>query len=240
MKHSSFATQRIRSITGVTVAALALLVSGCQHTVTPPETGPEPVVYEAPCDPDVVYFVQDVLPLLVSSCAQTGCHNTASHEDGIILESYEVIMSHADLVVPGEPGESELIEVLYETGDDLMPPPPNAPLTAEQINTLTRWIEQGALNLSCSECDTTSVTFSGSILPLLSTSCAGCHSGASPDGGVDLTTFSNVVTAINANNLMPSIRQEAGASAMPPAGNALNECQIHMFELWIADGMPNN
>ncbi len=240
MKHAPRTPQpRVRPHL-VPFAALALFAFGCHHTVTPPETGPDPVVYESPCDPDVVYFVQDVLPLLVSSCAQTGCHNTASHEDGIILESYEVILAHQDLIVPGDPGESELIEVLYETGDDLMPPAPNAPLTTEQINTLSLWIEQGALNLSCSECDTTSVTFSGSILPLLNSTCAGCHSGSSPSGGVSLTNHAEVVAAIGSNNLMPSIRQEAGASVMPPAGNPLNECQVQLFEIWIAEGMPNN
>ncbi len=228
-----------RSLAAPAISAV-LLLSACQHQVDPPGTGPDPVVQESPCDPATIYFVQDVLPLLVSSCAQSGCHDAASHADGIVLESFADLMEDGDLVVAGQPGESELIEVLFETGDDLMPPPPNAPLTDAQINVLTDWIAQGALNLSCTDCDTTAVTYSGSIGPLLSTTCTGCHSGTSPDGGVDLTNHGHVVDAVNNSNLMASIRQEAGASAMPPAGNALNDCQIQLFEIWIADGMPNN
>jgi hypothetical protein len=222
------------------VAIGATIWVGCQHHVDPPGTSDTPIVYESPCDPDVVYFEQDVLPLLVSSCGQSNCHDAISHEHGVLIESYTSIMSHNDLVEPGNPGSSELIEVLFETGEDLMPPPPNAPLTDAQINTLTTWIEQGALNLSCSDCDTSIVSFSGSIFPLISTGCVACHSGVSPDGGVDLTTYNNVVGAVSYSNLMASIRQDPGATAMPPAGNALSECEVRLFELWIEDGMPNN
>ena len=28
-----------------------------------------------PCDPDVVYFSKDILPLLRSNCAKSGCHD---------------------------------------------------------------------------------------------------------------------------------------------------------------------
>ncbi len=226
----------------VLVAAVAapLMWSACQHRIDPPGTGDEPFVYEEPCDPDVVYFQQDVLPLLVSSCGQTNCHDALSHEEGIVIESYASIMDHNGLVVAGNAAESELIEVLFETGEDRMPPAPNAPLTDEQIAVLTDWIEQGALNLSCSSCDTTAVTYSGSLVPLLTTGCVGCHSGASPDGGVDLTTHAHVTSAVSYSNLMGSIRHEPGAVAMPPAGSALNECEVRLFEIWIADGMPNN
>lgn len=240
MNHPIAPLGRTISAGAVLAATTLFLFTGCKHHVAPPGTGSDPFVYESPCDPDVIYFEQDVLPLLVSACAQSGCHDAATHEHGVVTESYETIMASNDLVEPGQPNESELIHVLFETGDDLMPPPPNAPLTDEQIAVLTDWIEQGALNLSCSDCDTTAVTYSGSLLPLLNTTCVACHSGASPDGGVDLTTHANVVSAISYSNLMASIEHVAGAQAMPPAGNALSACQVQLFELWIADGMPNN
>ena len=149
-------------------------------------------------------------------------------------------MDHNGLVEAGNAAESELIQVLFETGEDRMPPPPNAPLTDEQIDVLIDWIDQGALNLSCSSCDTTAVTYSGSLVPLLTTGCVTCHSGTSPDGGVDLTTHANVTGAVSYSNLMASIRQESGAAAMPPAGSALNDCEVRLFEIWIQEGMPNN
>lgn len=232
-------TQSVHSMLLALLAA-PLLWSACQHRIDPPGTGDEPLVYEGPCDADVVYFQQDVLPLLVSSCGQSNCHDALSHQDGIVIESYASIMDHNNLVVAGNAAESELIEVLFETGEDRMPPAPNAPLTDEQVAVLTDWIDQGALNLSCSSCDTTAVTYSGSLVPLLTTGCVACHSGASPDGGVDLTSHANVTSAVSYSNLMASIRQDPGAVAMPPAGSALNDCEVRLFEMWIEDGMPNN
>jgi hypothetical protein len=41
-----------------------------------------------PCDPAVVYFEKDVLPILTSNCAYSGCHNAASAKDGIVLDNY--------------------------------------------------------------------------------------------------------------------------------------------------------
>ena len=33
-----------------------------------------------PCDPSKVYFVNDVLPIFLSSCAYSGCHDAATHK----------------------------------------------------------------------------------------------------------------------------------------------------------------
>ena len=77
-----------------------------------------------PCDPDVIYFDLDVLPLLLSNCAFSGCHDAASHQDGVILESYETVIQTAD-VEPFNLGDSEIYEVLVDTDlDEIMPPPP--------------------------------------------------------------------------------------------------------------------
>ncbi|NDH90530.1 MAG: hypothetical protein EBZ22_06560 [Flavobacteriia bacterium] len=59
------------------------------------------------CDPDTVYFQQDVLPLIVSSCAMSGCHDAASAQDGVVLTSYTSIMTTGD-VKAGQPNNSEL------------------------------------------------------------------------------------------------------------------------------------
>ena len=49
-----------------------------------------------PCDPDSVYFDNQVLPILVSNCAKPGCHDAASHQDGVVLSSYASLMSTVD------------------------------------------------------------------------------------------------------------------------------------------------
>ena len=66
---------------------------------------------------DDLCFERDVLPILQSTCAMSGCHDaeTAAHE--VVLDSWESIMnSEEDLVTPFDPRESELWEVLVEDG----------------------------------------------------------------------------------------------------------------------------
>lgn len=139
--------------------------------------------------------------------------------DGIRLDGYAALMNspEGDLVVPGSPGASELIEVLLETDPDkVMPPPPANVLSAAQIDLISQWIEQGALNLSCVSCDTTQVTFGGHIQPLINDRCVTCHSGGNASGSLQLTTHSQVVAAIQNRNLMDAVHRLPGISAMPP------------------------
>jgi hypothetical protein len=47
-------------------------------------------------------------------------------------------------------------------------------------------------------CDTISVSYSSSVAPILTSSCNGCHSSASPSGGVVLDSYSQAsVYALN-------------------------------------------
>ena len=66
-----------------------------------------------PCDSNVVYFDLQVLPILQSNCAFSGCHDATSAQDGVILESYESVMQTAD-VVPFDLDDSEIYEVLVD------------------------------------------------------------------------------------------------------------------------------
>ena len=222
---------------------LLVIAHGCTHAPWRP-TGDEPPTVVVDCQPDVVFFQQDVLPLLQSACAQSGCHDASAAED-IRLDSYAAIFQsgESNLVVPGNPGASELWEVLVEDDPDkIMPPPPASALNAEQIGRIWDWIEQGALNLSCEGgCDTLNVTFSGTVEPLLADRCVSCHSGATPDGGVNLSTHGGVVSAVDSRDLIAAVRHAGGGvSSMPPSGNPLTECQIRAIEFWVAAGKPNN
>ena len=49
------------------------------------------------CDPSIVYFKQDVLPLLQSNCAKSGCHNEESRKHGVVLNSYENLMATVEI-----------------------------------------------------------------------------------------------------------------------------------------------
>lgn len=193
------------------------------------------------CDPDSVYFQNDVLPLLISNCSTSGCHDSETAEDGVILVDYVSVMATAEIKA-GNPGDSELYEVIIENDmDERMPPPPANQLNVSQKEMIKKWIEQGAKNNSCDEgCDTTNVTFSESIGPTLNESCVGCHSGSNPGGNIYITDFNSVVALANNGSLMGVINHETNYSPMPKNGSKLSDCKIAEIKIWIEDGTPNN
>ncbi len=194
-----------------------------------------------PCDPDSVYFQNDILPLLVSNCAISGCHDAETHEEGIILSTYEDVMNdHDDLIDPGDANDSELYEQLFEDDDDRMPPPPNAPLSAAEKDLIYTWIEQGAHNNHCEDCDTSNVTYTGTIQPVISAFCLGCHSGASPSGDIDLSDYTGISTVAANGSLVGAVNHEAGFVSMPYGGSWLPQCQIDQITIWVEAGFPND
>ena len=92
-------------------------------TDTIPEDTTGQIVH--PCDPDSVYFEKDVLPILVSNCTMSGCHDVASHKEGVILTDYHYTRNTGGIKL-SNPANSALYKVLNETGGDQMPPPPAA------------------------------------------------------------------------------------------------------------------
>jgi hypothetical protein len=197
-----------------------------------------------PCDPDTVYFKNTVLPLLISNCATGGCHDQTSHQEGVILTDYASIIQTAE-VNPGNPNGSKLYKVLFggdkTREDDIMPLPPAAPFNTEQKQIIYDWILQGALNNSCDGgCDTTNVTFAGTIWPLMQTWCTGCHTGNNAGGNIHIENYSDVVAIANNGSLMGTINHETGYIAMPKNSDKLSDCLIAEIRIWIEDGTPDN
>ena len=196
-----------------------------------------------PCDPDTTYFQNTVLPLIVSNCATAGCHDQITHKKGVILTDYASIINTAK-VKPGNPSGSKLYKVLFGgdmRDDDIMPPPPASPFNSDQKKIIYDWILQGALNNRCDGgCDTTIVTFSGTVWPLMQTWCMGCHSGSNAGGGIPIENYNNLVTIANNGKLMGTITHSAGYSPMPKSSDKLSDCQIAEIRIWIEDGTPNN
>jgi hypothetical protein len=85
-----------------------------------------------------VSFSQDVWPIFEQFAVQAH-----GGKGGVFLESYDDIMNY---VVPGDPENSMIYKVITGNGAQRMPPPPEAPLSDEMIQTIYDWIAQGALN----------------------------------------------------------------------------------------------
>jgi hypothetical protein len=86
----------------------------------------------------------------------------------------------------------------------------------------------------------TTSTFSGNVLPLLNNRCNSCHSGGSPSGGIDLTTYTQVIKYVENGKLMGSINHSAGFSAMPQNTGKMSSCEIGTIQAWIDLGALNN
>jgi hypothetical protein len=234
------------------IIMLGTLISACKHEplipigwVPPIVDPPDTTIITPPdndCDPDTVYFTNTILPLLNSSCAIPGCHDQGSHEDGVVLDTYNNIINTGD-VKPGDPNDSKIFEVVTDSDpDDRMPPPGSGvpALTPEQIMDLFVWIQQGALNNGCNGCDTSSVTFSASVFPIIQTNCVGCHSGSSPQGGFSITNYTQTAAAATSGKLMNALNGTGGITQMPLNQPPLSDCAKRTIEIWIADGTPNN
>jgi len=207
------------------------------------------------CDVDSVYFARDVQPLLTTYCV-SGCHDEATANDGVVLSSYSRIMATAD-VRAGNPGSSDLYEVLVETDiNKRMPLSPLAPLSAENIEIIRKWIEQGALNNTCNfdtvpidtntnpvdtndtaGCNPTNVSFANDVTPVFSSyGCIGCHSG----GSVILNTYAGTKIVADNGKLVGAINHSAGIQAMPQGGAKIDSCDIKIIENWINEGTLDN
>ncbi|MHC1706750.1 MAG: hypothetical protein AB9842_04405 [Bacteroidales bacterium] len=94
--------------------------------------------------------------------------------------------------------------------------------------------------VSSQQCDTTNVTFSGTILPILNASCNSCHSSSSASGGIILDTYAGVNAVAANGKLWGSVSWTSGFSAMPKGGSQLNPCDLKKIKTWINAGHPDN
>jgi hypothetical protein len=183
-------------------------------------------------------FTRDILPVIVSRCATTGCHDANAGGERANLTTYTDIMR---LVSAGNPSGSRLYTIIKSgSGESKMPPANKPQLSVAEIDSIGKWIGYGALNENCGEvCDTINpVTFSGTIWPIIQSSCTGCHSGTAPSGNVLLASYSNVATVASSGVLLNSLNG-TGVPKMT-VGSSFSACRIRQFDIWIKNGFLNN
>ncbi|MHC4994260.1 MAG: PSD1 and planctomycete cytochrome C domain-containing protein [Planctomycetota bacterium] len=94
----------------------------------------------------VAFFEQKIRPLLVKHCYE--CHSTEGGKirGGLLLDTAEGWQSGGDggdVIIPGKPGESRLLEAISYANSDLEMPP-KYQLEQRDVDLLTRWIQMGA------------------------------------------------------------------------------------------------
>jgi len=94
-------------------------------------------------------FNRQIRPILSAHCFKCHGPDEGTREAGLRLDSAAEAVKKLDsekvAIVPGKPGDSELVRRILSDADELMPPAAaNKPLSAEQKKLLQTWIEQGA------------------------------------------------------------------------------------------------
>ncbi|MFM1912814.1 MAG: hypothetical protein RIR51_652, partial [Bacteroidota bacterium] len=228
------------------------------------DTSSNIIVNTQTCSPDTVYFEQSILPLIVSNCAMSGCHDAKSQVEGYNYSNYAGIRRSVNI---SSPENSKLYRVLFDGGGEYdddskfginnptlhagldnhrMPPKPMDPLNDTQKSTILKWIKQGALNNSCTEsansgnCDLTNITYSTTILNIVNTYCLGCHNTNSGQNATLLNTYANVKAQVDNGKFLGTIQHSQGYIPMPSADTKLDPCNIEKIKTWINDGAPNN
>ena len=148
--HSAWRVANLMTV--VVVMALALGCANFDAAVDPSGGAPDTLV----ANPS---FIANVTPIFEKRCAIGGCHSFATHQAGLTLEpsrAYDALVGVPSSLRPSvlrvkplEPTQSWLVTMIG--ADDAarqgVPRMPLAtqPLTMNQIATIVRWIEQGAL-----------------------------------------------------------------------------------------------
>lgn len=213
--------------------AFVITVCSCKHDVPESITGD-------------VCFESEILPIFQSSCAKSGCHDAGSAAEGYILDSYQNIMNTGDKdgIVPFNADKSEIIESILENDPDKQMPPPGSPgLTTEQINRLIAWVNEGAPNtVGCnsSVCDSTSFQYAAHVKPIIDSYCTGCHSGAEPSAGIDVSNHAGLAAIAGNGSLLGSINHTGSFSAMPQNSAQLDLCSRTVIAKWVQAGALDN
>jgi WD40 repeat protein len=93
-----------------------------------------------------VSFIKDIAPILKDNCF--ACHDAKVKKGKLDMTTYAALRlggNKDDAIVDGKARDSVLIHMLTTTGKDRMPPvDAGKPLTADKIELIARWIDQGA------------------------------------------------------------------------------------------------
>lgn len=93
---------------------------------------------------DKLSFSQDIHPILSDRCFVCHGPDASRREADLRLDLEEAAKDY--VIVPGEPNDSELVSRIASDDPDLRMPPAGTKLslTAEEIERIRRWVEQGA------------------------------------------------------------------------------------------------
>lgn len=228
-----------RIYTLILVVLLGMVYS-CKHEIPEPTGNTSSPPPSVPTNTntnkmDSVCYEQVIQPILSSNCAKSGCHTEENPSAGIKLNSYNNLKQtlSGDL----------LIRVIQDTGVFAMPPG-NDSLTQSQITLIKKWVSEGMkLGIDCAQiCDTTEITFSKTVWPILQNNCIGCHQSDVPV----FTNYNEVKALVSNGKLLCALMHQNGCSPMPKGFDGqgqplkLSDCNLKKIARWVYLGAKND
>jgi len=103
------------------------------------------VVFPVCVNAEPVQFQRDIAPILQSRCLS--CHNERDRRGGLSLHARPAMLQGGEsgqIVAPGDPDSSYLLDLLVPTDGQAEMPKRDAPLDLAEIEIIRRWIQAGA------------------------------------------------------------------------------------------------
>jgi mono/diheme cytochrome c family protein len=213
------------------LSIIIFFVFACKHN--PDEyVNPQPPVIDPPidtilCDSSNVTYPGVVYPILEAYCIS--CHSGPTPSGALDFTDY------GDVAYIAQSG-SFLGSIKHLPSYSPMPQGGDKISNCE-IALIEKWINDTTFIIppDTTDCDTSFVTYPGTVYPIFEANCISCHSGPTPEGGIDLTDFEDVAFLAQSGALMGSIQQLAGYSPMPQNAPPLTNCEITQIQKWIND-----
>ena len=182
-----------------------------------------------PTTGDSTCFNTQILPLVLNTCGMAGCHNASSAKKGYVLTNYSNI--------------SAAVAVINSVTTRGSMPKSIPHWTAAQIALFQKWWAEGAKDVECSTiiCDTSNVTYTSQIQPLIQNYCIGCHSTAvanTSGGGIILDNYAALKTSALTGHLLCSIQWAGTCSHMPKGTGQFGICEQRKFAIWVNNNCP--
>jgi len=122
----------------ILVTQLILIMNSCTKTTTVVPISNSPAITTP------VSFSKDIQPILLKSCALSGCHSGSIAPDLSAATAYDAL-KNGNFINTATPSNSTVY--LWLTGKEAITMPDGAPNNPSNINALMlAWITQGALN----------------------------------------------------------------------------------------------
>ena len=200
----------LRNISIPVVLTGIVMFSSCQHEPQEqvnPDNTVEPPIDTISCDSSNVTYPGTVVPILEAYCLS--CHSGPTPSGALDFTDY------SDLAFVAESGQ--LLGALKHQQGFVPMPQGMSQLSDCEISLIEKWVNDTTFVLppDTTECDTTMVTFPGTVQPILQANCISCHGPPDFQGGLNFTDYEDIAFVAQSGQLLGAIKHLAGYEPMP-------------------------